>query len=246
MKERRWKIGLGLGLLTLSVVLFLVHYAVFRDAKHIWIYLLHDLAFIPVEVLLVTLILHELLDYHTKRDRLNKMNMAIGVFFSQAGTELLRRLARQDPQAAALAAELHISAQWTAQRFQEARRAIGAQAGKLACPPEILQEIRAFLHPQRDFLLSLLGNPNLLEHQAFTDLLWAVFHLADELAHRPDLAGTNPADLQHLTGDAQRVYEQLLGAWLAYMQHLQREYPYLFSLAVRTNPFAAQGSVCVQ
>jgi len=31
-------------------------------------------------------------------------------------------------------------------------------------------------------LLGLLGNPNLLEHDSFTDLLWAVFHLMEELS----------------------------------------------------------------
>ena len=32
--------------------------------------------------------------------------------------------------------------------------------------------------------MRLLENPVLLEHQAFTDLLRAVFHLAEELAYR--------------------------------------------------------------
>ena len=29
----------------------------------------------------------------------------------------------------------------------------------------------------------------------------------------------------------------LIIEWLAYMKHLKESYPYLFSLAVRTNPF---------
>jgi len=34
--------------------------------------------------------------------------------------------------------------------------------------------------------------------------------------------------------------------WLAYMKHLKKEYPYLFSLAVRTNPFDPDVSVAVK
>ena len=40
---------------------------------------------------------------------------------------------------------------------------------------------------KRDFLLRLLENPNLLEHDSFANLLLAVFHLTEELAQRRDL-----------------------------------------------------------
>ena len=35
----------------------------------------------------------------------------------------------------------------------------------------------------------------------------------------------------------QRGYVLLIKEWLAYMAHLKTSYPYLFSLALRTNPF---------
>ena len=35
----------------------------------------------------------------------------------------------------------------------------------------------------------------------------------------------------------QRGYVLLIQEWLAYMAHLKTRYPYLFSLALRTNPF---------
>ncbi len=41
----------------------------------------------------------------------------------------------------------------------------------------------------------------------------------------------------HLSGDIRRAYSILITEWLAYMKHLKSDYPYLFSLAVRTNPF---------
>jgi hypothetical protein len=34
-----------------------------------------------------------------------------------------------------------------------------------------------------------------------------------------------------------RVYGLLTAEWLDYMQHLRENYPYLFSFAMRTNPF---------
>jgi len=95
-------------------------------------------------------------------------------------------------------------------------------------------------------LLGLLENPNLLEHESFTNLLWAVFHLTDELAHRSDLVKLPDTDYQHLAGDMKRVYHQLIIQWLNYMKHLKQDYPYLFSLAMRTNPFDINASVVVK
>lgn len=85
-------------------------------------------------------------------------------------------------------------------------------------------------------MLTLMENPNLLEHAAFTDLLWAVFHLIEELQARQSLERLPESDLDHLSGDLKRVVNHLLTEWLSYMWHLRTEYPYLYSLAVRMNP----------
>ncbi len=53
-------------------------------------------------------------------------------------------------------------------------------------------------------------------------------------------------DYEHLSGDLKRVYQLLVREWLSYMEHLKGAYPYLFSLAVRTNPFDSSASVEVQ
>lgn len=76
----------------------------------------------------------------------------------------------------------------------------------------------------------------MLEHEEFSELLWAVTHLAEERAPRESLDDIPSPDRIHITGDVKRVYTLLVHAWLEYLQHLQLRYPYLFSLAVRTNP----------
>jgi len=53
---------------------------------------------------------------------------------------------------------------------------------------QFLETLRRVLVSERAFLLRLLENPNLLEQEAFTEQLRAVFHLADELQYRTDLA----------------------------------------------------------
>ena len=106
-----------------------------------------------------------------------------------------------------------------------------------------LSQLQKFIVDKRAFLLRLLENPNLLEHQSFTELLWAVFHLAEELSHRKDVTNLPDRDYEHLGGDIKRAYQLLIREWLAHMEHLKNDYPYLFSLAMRTNPFDPEASV---
>ena len=110
------------------------------------------------------------------------------------------------------------------------------------CTPDGLA---SYLKEKRESILALLGNPNLLEHETFTDLLWAVFHLSDELERRTDLAQLQEEDRKHLEGDIQRAYGLLLVEWLEYMRHMKSAYPYLFSLACRTNPFDETACVVI-
>ncbi len=237
MKRFTDAIAMGAGLLAASAGLFCLQIAVFHRAGDTAFYLLQDLAFLPVQVLLVTLIVGRLLTHREKQKLLNKMNMVIGAFYAETGTDLLRSLLAFDTRASALNAGLAIRTDWTPRRFAEASDLIRRHATQIVFTKEDLDGLRRYLLAHRDFLLRLLENPNLLEHDKFADSLWAVFHLTDELAHRTDLTNLPAADVQHLAGDIDRAYKCIVIGWLAYVQHLQRAYPYLFSLALRTNPF---------
>lgn len=236
-KILNWQVLLGIFLLALSSVFYLVHYAVFRDSHHIFIYLLGDIAFVPIEVLLVTLIIHRLLNEREKRDMLKKMNMVVGVFFSEVGTALLKSLSAFDSQPDKIGARLVVASNWSEQEFSMVEKYIKNYDCKIEINRGDIEGLRDFLIGERRFLLALLQNPNLLEHETFTDILWAVTHLTEELSHRKDLRTLPNADYEHLAGDVKRAYILLIEEWLAYMKHLKESYPYLFSLAVRTNPF---------
>ena len=88
----------------------------------------------------------------------------------------------------------------------------------------------------------MLENPNLLEHETFTDLLRAVFHLDEELRSRKNVNKLSVKDSDHISGDIKRAYNLLVNEWLDYMYHLKNNYPYLFSLAIRLNPFDEKAS----
>jgi hypothetical protein len=106
--------------------------------------------------------------------------------------------------------------------------------------------LRSFLLGSEEFIIRIVENPMIFEHESFTELILAINHLTEELKARGDFATLPPADLQHLSIDIQRVYALLIPEWLKYMSYLKNHYPYLFNLAMRTNPFDDSASVIVK
>ncbi|TES89729.1 MAG: hypothetical protein E3J88_05405 [Anaerolineales bacterium] len=246
MKRFSWQILLGLSLIVLSVIFYLLHYAIFRDPHHIFLYLIGDIAFVFIEVLLVTLIIHRLLSGREKRTRLEKLNMVIGAFFSEAGTGLLTYFSDFDPKLDRIRKELVVTNDWSEKEFSSVSKRLKNYDYGVEIQKVELEDLANFLTRKRDFLLRLLENPTLLEHESFTELLRAVFHLTEELANREDLTQLPDTDYEHLAGDIKRAYISLVHQWLDYMKHLKDDYPYLFSLAMRTNPFDQSASPIVK
>ena len=135
---------------------------------------------------------------------------------------------------------------WSEHEFIGVRNRLGTYNYRVDIQKADLEDLRNLLVANRDFLLRLLENPNLLEHESFTELLQAVFHVVDELTARKQLTQLPASDLAHLAGDIKRAYTLLARQWLEYMKHLKEIYPYLFSLAMRTNPFDETSSPIVQ
>jgi hypothetical protein len=246
MKHFRWQILLAGFLLSLSAVFYFIHYLIFHDAHHIFIYLVGDIAFVPIEVLLVTVIIHQLLSAREKNARMEKLNMVIGAFFSEVGTQLLTYFSDWDPKLDTIRNDLMVTNNWTHQEFLNVSKRLKKFDYGIDIHKVDLARLRMFLREKIDFLLRLLENPTLLEHESFTELLWAVFHLAEELAARDSVKKLPDSDQVHLAGDIKRVYVLLVHQWVNYMGHLKDNFPYLFSLAMRINPFDQEASPIVQ
>jgi len=240
-----WRLGLAIFLIALSGLLYFAHYSLFHDSHHIFIYLVGDVAFVPIEVLIVVLILERLLHEQEKRSRLKKLNMVIGAFFSEVGTELLRQVSAFDAGIEDTRARLAAPGEGGGAGIRRLKQEFSRRGYDIDIESGALPALKTFLVGKRCFLLGLLENPNLLEHESFTEQLWAVFHLTEELEQRRDFAGLPASDLEHLAGDIKRAYSCLVAEWISYMAHLKKDYPYLYSLAVRTNPFNAAATVIV-
>src|SRR4030043_47432 len=186
-----------------------------------------------------------MLSKREKQVRMEKLNMVIGVFFSEVGTQLIRDFADYDPNFDEVRKGLIVTEKWTHQDFLTVSRHLRVSDFKIEIQNVDLQPLAAFLIGKRDFLVRLLENPILLEHESFTNLLRAVFHLVEELDFRDDLRRLPPSDKTHIGGGVKRGEHTLVGPWAGSLRQLQENYPYLFSLAMRTNPFDRKASATV-
>jgi hypothetical protein len=236
MGRYRWMVLAGALLLSCSALLYLADYAIFRDPHYLLINLVGQLAFLPLEVFLVVIILERLLAERVKKALRAKMNMLIGMFFSDLGIELLGKLTAAIKDKEQMRPRLAVTKDWTHRDYLSAEAFVRHFESDVDAALLDLPGLRDLLVGHRDLLARLLANPNLLEHEEFTELLWAVSHLREELAARPSLDGLPESDLKHLAGDVRRVYAHLTLEWLRYCRHLQTAYPYMFSIIVRTHP----------
>jgi hypothetical protein len=248
MDSRRSELALLVALLALGVIIYALRWFIFPGTafhSEMWRFLLGDVAFLFLQVAVVTLIIDRLLRNRERQATLRKLNMVIGAFFSEVGTSLLGRLAITDVNLDQVRGDLVPHEDWTATDYSTAERALADHPCKIDIDACDLYELKARLVADKQFLLGLLGNQALLEHERFTELLWAVTHLTEELEARATFEDLPVPDRIHLAGDVKRAYKLLTLQWLDYMRHLQTQYPYLFSLASRTNPLDPKASPVV-
>ena len=223
-------------LVSVSLVLYGMDYLLLGSAKELAIWFLGNLAFLPVYVIIVTLMIERVLKERERQAVMRKLNMVIGVFFSEVGNRLLKELSAYVVSCDELKRHLLVNGTWKELEFSMTLEYLRKSDIKIESSRCEKIDLKRMLVEKRGFLVSLLENQNLLEHEEFTDLLWSVFHLVEELEARNTFENMPQSDVDHINGDIKRVFAHLSREWVMYMRHLKQDYPYLFSLAVRLNP----------
>lgn len=241
-----WKFFVAIILIIISAIFYIINYFIFKDTRNLFFYLIIDTAFLPIDVLLVTIVIDNLLSRREKKSMLNKLNMVIGVFFSEVGTKLLSYLNNYYENIKNISDELNKINSWNKKDFIRFKSNIVKNEAMFILNSNEEENLKTFLGSKRDFLLRLLENPNLLEHETFTELLRAVFHLTEELVSRNSFENQPKSDLEHIKLDIRRAYLLLIKEWISYMQYLKTSYPYLYSLALRQNPFNKNPKIIIE
>ncbi len=235
---RNWRFRFGLLLFTISSLLLTAQALLLHEEVTIAKKALYGISFIPLQALILTLVINGWLSSREKRQRLEKMNIAIGVFFNAMGRELMKRLMAFAAPDEALQKHLDVQKDWSPQTFEISRRTLQKADLPVDLTRGNIEDLCQFLETRQPLVLDLLRNPHLLEHERFTNLLWAVSHLTEEISARGPSGLPLKEDRSHLEEDFRRALREILTEWLVYMEHLRTAYPFLFSFALRSSPFS--------
>lgn len=230
----------GLLLVGLSVLLHYVHFRIFNDMHHIMIFLLADIAFIPLEVFFVTVVLDRMLEKRERMNLIEKLNMLVGLFYSQLGLNVFKQFVESDENLKKLTSNCKIKATSGEEEFKKVHKFLSNHEHNINIEKIDLIKLKDELNASKDLMVSLIANPSLLEHESFSELLMGIFHLQEELAMRDihsDQSKMCKHDLEHLEVDCIRAYKLISLEWLKYIQHLKSNYPYLFVTALVKNPY---------
>ncbi len=124
IKKMSWRFKIAILLILTSVILYIIQYLIFHQPTTEMFYLGIDLAFLPIEVLLVVLVIETAISQREKSILLEKLNMVIGVFFSEVGTELLTEISKFDSKSGKTNKTLIINGNWVDEDFINVKKDI--------------------------------------------------------------------------------------------------------------------------
>lgn len=228
MKKIKYYFVISSILILLSAIMFGVHYMIFGQAINTAYYSLMNLCFIPINSLVVTIILEKLIDYRAKKERLEKLNMLVGIFFTEVGSKLMHLIIDADKDAKNYILSF--------EDLNKVKVAVEKHKYKVDINDLDIDSIKKLLQDNSSLFINLISNENILQHQIFTDLLMSVIHLRDEIIFiENDTDGE--IDIRHIENDVIRVYKNITIQWVHYLEYLEKFYPYLYNNAIRVNPF---------
>jgi len=224
-----------------SAIIYIIQNAIFHEPLQTAFYIFQDMAFMPIQALIATLVIDQFLKNQEKRKKIKKINVVISTFFVDAGVNMMMGMSRFNQNHNETCKIIKIE-EFIGNKGRSVKKALSEFDYRFYADPSRLEELSSIMDKNKGFLLELLENQNLLEHESFTDMLWAVFHVADELKTRGDLKKLSSGEIDHISEDMVRAYTAMVMEWISYIIYLKDEYPFLYASAIRRNPFYPVGT----
>lgn len=228
MKKNTYYLIVSFILILLSLGMFVIHYLFFGQGLNTAYYSFMNLCFIPINSLVVTIILDKLIDYKSKKEREEKLNMLIGIFFTEIGVKLMCYIISAD--------DKKYEYDFDIEDLKTMKSIVKTHNYSVNMDKIELNSIKNLLIDNNNLLINLVSNENLLQNEIFTNLIMATLHLKDEILFFEN-NGINECGKKHIENDVLRVYKSIIIQWISYLDYLQKFYPFLYSNAVRKNPF---------
>lgn len=250
MSKIKWEVKYGIILLISIFVIYGIDYLIFGDFHDIFHYIMLHLGFIPLDIIIVTLVADKVVENHEKKTLQEKMDILMGSFFSGIGNGLISHFYNANSKSD-ITENLKTIKKWKDEDYENALKKLEENPVKFKStlnPEErvkFFNELKKFLLDKRPYLFDLIENPTIHERDNFSELLLSMMHLIDELDYRKTFKDLPESDYIHLFYDIDRVYSKLIYEWVRYLEYTYKNYPYMLKLAIRINPFNENADIHV-
>lgn len=224
-------------LLCASALLYAIHYLIFRDLHHLAIFGLHELAFVPLEVILVTLGLDQLVEKTHREEARSKVSIIETLYFNESGGTMLRYLTSFDPDAARLRELLQVTEDWHSSDFRQAIRQLKSYPFLLDLERIDFFGLHYHLSQRHEYYRSMLENPALTQSEAFTEMIMKIYLLWEELDGRTNLYQLPEKDRSYLAELLHEIYRELTEYWLDNVYNHSIHNRFRLHRAIESNPF---------
>lgn len=224
-------------LLCASALLYAIHYLIFRDLHHLAIFGLHELAFVPLEVILVTLGLDQLVEKTHREEARSKVSIIETLYFNESGGTMLRYLTSFDPDAARLRELLQVTQDWRSSDFRQAIRQLKSYPFLLDLDRIDFFGLHYHLSQRHEYYRSMLENPALTQSEAFTEMIMKIYLLWEELDGRTNLYQLPEKDRSYLAELLHEIYRELTEYWLDNVYNHSIHNRFRLHRAIESNPF---------
>lgn len=224
-------------LLCASALLYAIHYLIFRDLHHLAIFGLHELAFVPLEVILVTLGLDQLVEKTHREEARSKVSIIETLYFNESGGTMLRYLTSFDPDAARLRELLQVTEDWRSSDFRQAIRQLKSYPFLLDLDRIDFFGLHYHLSQRHEYYRSMLENPALTQSEAFTEMIMKIYLLWEELDGRTNLYQLPEKDRSYLAELLHEIYRELTEYWLDNVYNHSIHNRFRLHRAIESNPF---------
>lgn len=224
-------------LLCASALLYAIHYLIFRDLHHLTIFGLHELAFVPLEVILVTLGLDQLVEKTHREEARSKVSIIETLYFNESGGTMLRYLTSFDPDAARLRELLQVTEDWHSSDFRQAIRQLKSYPFLLDLDRIDFFGLHYHLSQRHEYYRSMLENPALTQSEAFTEMIMKIYLLWEELDGRTNLYQLPEKDRNYLAELLHEIYRELTEYWLDNVYNHSIHNRFRLHRAIESNPF---------
>ncbi|MDD5960046.1 MAG: hypothetical protein ACI4RQ_03130 [Methanobrevibacter wolinii] len=251
MRKLKWEVKFGIILIILIFIIYGIDYIIFGDFHDIFHYVMLHLGFIPIDILIVTLVIDKVMDNHEQKTLQEKIDILMGSFFSGIGNGLISMFYYANGEVN-ITKELKSIETWKEKDYENVLNELDENPisfnFKLSSEDrtKFFIELKEYLNERRPYLFDLIENPTLHQTDNFSELLLAMMHLTDELSYRKTFENLPESDYTHLSYDISRVYSKLIYEWIRYLEYTYKNYPYMLKLAVRINPFNENASIYVK